>query len=237
MEALINAMASQLGLDEVETPKTTARVNVSRVPVAQMAVKRTKGSSSKLMDDVVFENVGATRADGRMRLPAKMFGTRDTITVDGHKFTKLASDQNRSANFSPSLLGAEVGDTVTLVHEGGSKWTAEVTSGSRKRKASASNATKSQKAKPVAKPAGRAVKVGTNKLALVKEAAKKFGAIACQNAADGFENENILEFTKYEDDPRQYLTSRENAQAKRVWKKAGLTLSQWVEMLSEEVFG
>ena len=75
-------------------------------------------------------------------------------------------------------------------------------------------------------------------MTLVKEAAKKHGAEARLNAQNGFENENILEHSKFEDDPRQYLTSRQNAQAKRVWKgKAGITLKQWVEILSEEVFG
>jgi hypothetical protein len=183
-------------------------------------------------DEIVIENAGGNRADGRMRLPARMFGSRDTITVDGVSFTKLETDQNRSANFNPEILGGETGDTFVFTHVGGSKWTVEVTSGSRKRKAPVAKATVAKKAAP--KQVGRAVRVPANKQVALKEAAEKFGRLARENAAEGFENENITG----EDDPRRYLTSRENAQAKRVWKRqAGITLSQWVEMLSDEVYG
>lgn len=252
LEALVQGLATAMGvsLSDEETVRTTAKVGAALSPVSRMAITR-KGQKTPIVrkhsgvvarkatrasvDEIVIENAGGNRADGRMRLPAKMFGTRDTITVDGVSFTKLESDQNRSANFNPEILGGETGDTFTFTHVGGSKWTVEVSSGSRKRKAPVAKAQVARKTAP-AKQVGRAVRVGTNKQAALKEAAEKFGRLARENAADGFVNENIP--NTFEDDPRQYLTSRENAQAKRVWKRqAGITLKAWVEMLSNEVYG
>lgn len=233
LETLLQVIAAQLGIGEVETRKTSARINSNRPVVTEMAAK-----SKGLIEDVVLENVGATRADGRMRLPAKMFGSRDKITVDGVKFHKLVSDQNRSPNFNPAILDAEVGDTITFEHEGGSRWVSNVTSGSRRKKGKTQITATKKAATPAPKAQAKGVKVSGGKLEAVKAAAKKFGLQARENAAESFQNENILEYTKFEDDPRQYLTSRENAQAKRIWKKqAGLTLKEWVELLSKEVYG
>lgn len=235
LEAMMQQIADAVGIKSkgTVTPKTSARVTPRR-EVSEMA-----SGKGKRHEDVLLENVGGNRADGRMRLPAKMFMGRESLTVDGMKFESLETDQNRSKNFNPAIIGAEVGDDVVFVHLGGTKWESAIHHSGTKRKKGKVTVTPKTKAKTeTAKPAVRGAKVAGSKMTVVKEAAKTFGLAAKKNAAKGFENENILEYTKFEDDPRQYLTSRENAQAKKVWGKRGanITLSQWVELLSEEVF-
>jgi hypothetical protein len=238
----VAALVAAQGL-HIPTPKTTAKVG-SRNEAPRFASKA-KSSKSSEVEDVEVRVPSADINQGRMKLPARMFGDRSFIKVDGVKYEPLDSDAGRSKPIYPTVFDAEEGQIVTFTYVGKGQWESSVSGRKAKGKAkgqatarTSTKATRSPKAKAKAeKQVGRAVKVSPKKSDLVNEAAEKFGMAARKNAKAGYENENILETGTFVDDPRQYLTSRENAQAKRIWKRrAGMTLSDWVTLLGQVVY-
>lgn len=239
-DALLMAIASKLGI-EVETPKTTARVSRTRETTPMVSRKpsaRTTTGKGRL-EDIVIEEVGTHREDGRMRLPKRMFAGHGSLTVDGVEFNSLDSDQGRSANFNPAVIGAEVGDTCVFSHVGGTKWTVDIEGGTRKRKAAPkaaqTNKGRYHASKTPDRPKVAAKRKGRKSTMSLDEAVKHFGNLARENA--GSRKPVINTNIKNVNDPRKFLNSRENAQAKHVWRNTlGISQSEWIALLDAEVY-
>lgn len=238
---------------------TSAMAVKTKKPIVKKGTKGKPAPAEKRrikVSDVkpyLMENVGHARADGRIKFPKRMFTDCDRTEIqigDEVEVHQLDSDNGRSNFIQLSALGAEPGDDIEFTYVGRGRWDYEITPGNRRRKSSKKPAvakpvvkkSATKPAKPTAspvkrtaeKPVGKAVKQGVNIKETLKDAAKKFGKLARKNYKDGFENENIED----EDDPRHYLTSRENAQARKIWKKqAKISLAEWVKLLDAEVFG
>jgi hypothetical protein len=92
-------------------PKTSAKVKGGS-DVAEMAVTNTRDADS--IDIVLTQSM----IDSRMKLPRRMFGSKDTVKIDGNEFVQDESDNGRSLKFDPAILGGKkVGQTLRFTFD------------------------------------------------------------------------------------------------------------------------
>jgi hypothetical protein len=240
MEEGLAAILAHLGLStETPTPRDTA----GKLPTGK--------GQRKYIETEDSEDDGTTRItitdameSGRMKLPKAMFGTKTLIKIGNAEFDQQENDNGRSSKFSPSIFGAESGDTVVFTFDRKTKsamyYDFEVEKARKSRKA---------KAHPETSGGKLSRKVGTSKAKapsrdadddggdvswddILKETAKA----AIRGGRKGHVNENIANTSKFEDDPRIFLTSAQHQKFRKAWKNEGMKLGQAVKQLSALVY-
>lgn len=111
---MVAGIMTQTTENVIPFPKTSAKVK-SVDSVAELTPKTaTRNLDPNLVEVVLTQSM----IDNRIKLPRRMFGSKDTVKIDGNEIPQDESDNGRSLKFYPSIFGAvKVGQTLRFTFE------------------------------------------------------------------------------------------------------------------------
>lgn len=112
--AQVLAAMGQTGNSE-PFPATSAKVKTNIDPVSEMAVSEVAANRDPNHIEIVLTEA---MIENRMKLPRRMFGSKDLVKIDGNEISQDEADQGRSLKFYPSIFGnVKVGQKLVFTFD------------------------------------------------------------------------------------------------------------------------